>query len=55
MTSEALRASEEVKSAKRAAAERATASQDYKKAFFLPKAVYLIGAKFSIENHFSLC
>ena len=34
MTSEALRASEEVKSAKRAAAERATAEQDYRKAFF---------------------
>ena len=47
MTSEALRASEEAKSAQRTAA-----AQDYKKAFFLPKAIFdVIAAKFPIENH----
>ena len=42
MISEALRASEEVKSAKRAAAERATAEQDYRKAFFTKSNIQLV-------------
>ena len=46
MTSEAFRASEEVKSAERAQQHKITRKH------FLPKAIFnVIAAKFSVENH----